>query len=444
MRTASFTGSSSFRRCSSTPTARACRDAGFDAVIGNPPWDMIRADAGRPTPRASRARRRRAGAPVHARCRRLHGAVGRPRQPVSAVRRARDGADAARRPHRPGAAVRPRDRSRQRARCGDGCSRAATSTRIVGIDNHRGVFPIHRSVRFLLLDRIARRADRGRSRAGSANGDPASLEAVGDEPADTSAWFPRAADAGAARTAVRRRTWRFRICAAPLDLAIVERAAVAVSAARQRRTGWAARFGRELNATDDRGAFQRTGRAVCRSSKASRSSRFASTSTRSRLGISAADARAPARSGTVRTAAARLPRRRQRHQPPDAHRRGAARRMRLDPHRLLPAHAAAAARPAFALRPLQQLRRQLPRAPARHHACDDGDRRAAADSAAAGGSGACREIAALARLIARGADQTAAARLQALAAGLYQLTVPEFEHVWGRFRWWRARSGTRR
>ena len=49
------------------------------------------------------------------------------------------------------------------------------------------------------------------------------------------------------------------------------------------------------------------------------------------------------------------------------------------------------------------------------------------------GPGACRELAALARLIARGADRTASARLQALAAGLYQLTVPEFEHVLGTF-----------
>ena len=47
-------------------------DAGFDAVIGNPPWDMIRADAG---PADARARARSDIAPVaavHARRRRLH------------------------------------------------------------------------------------------------------------------------------------------------------------------------------------------------------------------------------------------------------------------------------------------------------------------------------------------------------------------------------------
>ena len=42
----SFTGSSSSRKCSSIATAPAWPDAGFDAVIGNPPWDMIRADSG--------------------------------------------------------------------------------------------------------------------------------------------------------------------------------------------------------------------------------------------------------------------------------------------------------------------------------------------------------------------------------------------------------------
>jgi len=49
------------------------------------------------------------------------------------------------------------------------------------------------------------------------------------------------------------------------------------------------------------------------------------------------------------------------------------------------------------------------------------------------GPGACREVAALARLLTRRADGRAAARLQALVAGLYQLSVPEFAHVVGTF-----------
>ena len=90
-------------------------NAGFDAVIGNPPWDMIRADAGTADSRVAFANRHRAGAPLHARCRHLHGAIERPREPVSAVRRARDRARPPRRPIGAGAAVRPGDRSGQRA-----------------------------------------------------------------------------------------------------------------------------------------------------------------------------------------------------------------------------------------------------------------------------------------------------------------------------------------
>jgi hypothetical protein len=36
-------------------------------------------------------------------------------------------------------------------------------------------------------------------------------------------------------------------------------------------------------------------------------------------------------------------------------------------------------------------------------------------------------------LLARGADEAASARLQALVAGLYQLSVNEFEHVLSTF-----------
>ena len=49
------------------------------------------------------------------------------------------------------------------------------------------------------------------------------------------------------------------------------------------------------------------------------------------------------------------------------------------------------------------------------------------------GPRACREVAGLARLLARRADEPASARLQALVAGLYQLSVDEFEHVLGTF-----------
>jgi hypothetical protein len=44
-----------------------------------------------------------------------------------------------------------------------------------------------------------------------------------------------------------------------------------------------------------------------------------------------------------------------------------------------------------------------------------------------------REIAALARQLSRRRDAAAAARLQALAAGFYQLDIAQFEHVLGTF-----------
>jgi hypothetical protein len=46
---------------------------------------------------------------------------------------------------------------------------------------------------------------------------------------------------------------------------------------------------------------------------------------------------------------------------------------------------------------------------------------------------AFREVAGLARLLARRADRAASARLQALVAGLYQLSTSEFEHVLATF-----------
>ena len=46
---------------------------------------------------------------------------------------------------------------------------------------------------------------------------------------------------------------------------------------------------------------------------------------------------------------------------------------------------------------------------------------------------ACREIAGLARLLARRRDPAALARLNARVAGLYQLSTAEFAHILGTF-----------
>ena len=394
---------------------------------------MIRADTGRGR-RASRARD--AMAPV-LRFTRDSGvyrvAVGRAREPLSAVRRARGGARAPRRPDRPRAAVRPRRPTTAARRCGGCSSRSATSTRSSGFDNRRGVFPIHRSVRFLLLTATQRHADRPRSRAGSASDDPAVLETVGDEPADASPWFPvrvtpalleRLSGDGprAARPAARRSISRS--SSAP-------RRSFRRSAARD---GWGARFGRELNATDDRGAFRATAGDGLPIVEGKHIEPF-------RVAL---DGVAPQHRAARR---ARLLRRSRHQRPRLAYRDVASATNRLTLiAAVLPAGCVSThtvfclrtplplARSALPVRPVQQLRRELPGAAARDDARDDGDGRAAAGAAPPRRAPtAAREIAALSRHLSRRPDPAALARLNARVAELYQLSAEEFVHILATF-----------
>jgi hypothetical protein len=91
------------------------------------------------------------------------------------------------------------------------------------LDNHRGVFPIHRSVRFLLVT-ATHGAPAGPIACRLGVDDPMELESIGDEAADHSVWFPvRASPAllerisGPALVLPNLRT--------AADLVIVERAA---------------------------------------------------------------------------------------------------------------------------------------------------------------------------------------------------------------------------
>src|SRR5262249_4635556 len=122
---------------------------------------------------------------------------------------------------------------------------------IVGMDNHRGVFPIHRSVRFLLVTATAGASTR-RIACRLGIHDPADLESLDDDTGSarfpvhlTPALLERVS--GSALTIPHFRSTR--------DVTIAERAAtmfVPIGA----ESGWSARFGRELNATDDRQAFR--------------------------------------------------------------------------------------------------------------------------------------------------------------------------------------------
>src|SRR5439155_12843757 len=123
---------------------------------------------------------------------------------------------------------------------------------IVGFDNQHAVFPIHRCLRFLLLTATSGSASREIACRLDEH-DPAALEALGDEPDAsavriTPAWLDRVSGRDLTIPALRTAT----------DVVILDRAAALVPPLGS-DGGWAARFGRELNATDDRGHFKPAG-----------------------------------------------------------------------------------------------------------------------------------------------------------------------------------------
>lgn len=229
-------------------------DAGFDAVVGNPPWDMVRRDGGSAPHRAGTRERaaRLAGfvresglyggaSGAHDNCYQLfveralsllrHG--GRLGLVVPWGLFADHGSAALRR------------RLFERCRC----------DAVVSFDNRRGLFPIHRSVKFALVTATTG----GTTRAVAARlreADPAVLERIPDEgsPAGTFAVripVPWLRCVSGDHLAVPEIT-------TPATLALVERifrSAPALGASE----GWSVTFGRELNATEDRGCFRASG-----------------------------------------------------------------------------------------------------------------------------------------------------------------------------------------
>ena len=232
--------------------------AGFDAVIGNPPWDMVRADTGHADARA------------HAR-----------RDVASVLRFTRDagvyhaqsGGHANRYQlflERAIALTRHGGRIGLVLPSGLATDHGSAPLRqlllsrcdldaLVGIDNHRGIFPIHRSVGFLLVTASPGSPTR-RVACRFGIEDPAVLEGIGEESSETSAWFPvhvspalleRISGSSLAIPALRSAT----------DLGIVDRASALFPPLGSPR-GWAAQFGRELNASDDRAALRARGHGM--------------------------------------------------------------------------------------------------------------------------------------------------------------------------------------
>jgi hypothetical protein len=232
--------------------------AGFDAVVGNPPWDMIRADAGltdvRSQARAEIGRILRFTRDSGVYQAQSDGHANRYQLFVErAIALTRAGGRFGL--VLPSGLALDHGSAPLRRRLFSHCDVDA----IVGMENHRGVFPIHRSVGFLLLT-ATQGAPTGRIACRLGVDDPTALESVGEEPAETSPWFtvrvtPALLERLTGASLVLPRL------VAPIDLAIADRAA-ALFPPLGSAAGWAARFGRELNASDDRGAFRDGGRGL--------------------------------------------------------------------------------------------------------------------------------------------------------------------------------------
>ncbi|HUR34649.1 MAG TPA: N-6 DNA methylase [Vicinamibacterales bacterium] len=231
-------------------------DGGFDAVLGNPPWDMLRADGD------DRAASKADG--------------------TALVRFARDSGVYETRPEgqankyqlfveRAVALTRPGGRLGLVLPAGivadSGSaplrrllfSRCAVE-RIVGFDNRSATFPIHRSVKFVLMSAGAGDTTREIAcRFGETS--PAALEdAATEDGRPAAAWFTtRLTPALLAR--ISGDDLSIPDVRSPLELAIVERAASLFAPVGSER-GWHAHFGRELNATEDRPLLKADGHGV--------------------------------------------------------------------------------------------------------------------------------------------------------------------------------------
>ena len=223
-------------------------NAGFDAIIGNPPWDMVRGDSGDGGARVDRREdARRVNAFVResgiyrvdnrAHANRYQLFVERALQLVRAG--GRIGLVL------PGGFVADAGVAPLRRFVFD----HASVDEITGLDNRDAIFPIHRSVRFVLLSCTAGRATQEiRCRFGLTR--PEELE--------------RDESAGGRAPLVITRAFLSRLSgeddlgipelAGAADLRLLERISACIPRLGAAE-GWNARFGRELNATDDRGAF---------------------------------------------------------------------------------------------------------------------------------------------------------------------------------------------
>jgi Eco57I restriction-modification methylase len=402
--------------------------AGFDAVIGNPPWDMIRADAGstdtRQHARVSNTPLLRFTRDAGVYVTQSGGHVNRYQLFVErAMALTRHGGRIGL--VLPSGLATDQGSAPLRRRLIDECD----VDTLVGLDNRRGVFPIHRSVKFLLV--TATRGTPTRSiacRLGEL--DPTVLESDEGGPPSRSNWFPVRITPALIRR-LSGDSLAIPDLRAPVDVAIVERAATLFPSIGS-EAGWSARFGRELNATDDRRSFEPAGVADVPIVEGKHVEPF-----RTRLDAAVRSIRRPEARRLLDPARYERPRLAYRDVA------GASNRLTLIAA-ILPARC-------ISTHTLFCLRSSLPLA-AQYFLCGLFNSfvvnylvrmRVTTHVTTAtveglpipppGYSPAERDIAALARLLSRREDPAAFSRLQALAASLYQLTNDEFRHVLSTF-----------
>lgn len=401
--------------------------AGFDAVIGNPPWDMIRADAG---DTGARAQAREEIAPFlrFTRDAGLYTAqsAGHGNRYQLFVERAMALTKSGGRFGLvlPSGLATDHGSAPLRRLLFSRCDVDA----IVGMENDRGVFPIHRSVRFLLVTATQGAPTRQIAcRLGLS--DVAALESIGDEAAGAAAYPVRLSPALLER--ISGPDLVLPNLRGERDLAIVERAA-ALFPPLGSPAGWSAHFGRELNASDDRAAFRddRRGLPVV-DGKHLEPFRVALGSVG--RSISAADARRRLRSD--------------RHERPRlAYRDVASATNRLTLIAAVLPAGCVSTHTVFCLRPPLHGRDQhflcglfnslvvnyLVRLRVTTHVTTATVEQLPIPTPQQA-PGAARAIAALAKLLARGANGRAFAQLNARVAELYQLSAEEFEHILSTF-----------
>jgi hypothetical protein len=225
---------------------------GFDAIVGNPPWEMVRGDTGSDEARGER----RSSAARLTRFVRQSGiykacAGGHANQYQLFVER---GISLLKHGGRlglvlPWGVASDHGSATLRHLLFERCSTEV----IVGFENNHGIFPIHRGVRFLLLSASAGGTTREvRCRLGERDpavlDEPGSAAAGGDHDERSLSLTPgllrRLSGPGLAIPYLKGRR----------ELQILERLSATWPAMSDER-GWGARFGRELNRTEDRHLF---------------------------------------------------------------------------------------------------------------------------------------------------------------------------------------------